>query len=91
LLRGSGRRVAIGYAASSGALGVARGKQLGHCAQGFTAAGNSRTNCPDWKICDRRGFLVSHVRQSDEQDYRALLVGQFSQGLFEIAKLSRMV
>jgi len=66
---------------------VPTGKEPGHGTQGFTATSNSRTDCPDRDIYDRCGFIVTHTLQSDEQNHRPLLLGEFGHGAFQIAKL----
>jgi hypothetical protein len=66
---------------------MAGGKKSGHFTQALAAAGNSRTYRPDRGIHDSRGFGVIHAFQSDEQNYRALLLRQFGETPFQVAKL----
>jgi hypothetical protein len=63
------------------------GKEPRHRPQSLTTAGNSRSDCPDRHIYDRRGCVVSHPLQSDEENYGPLLLGQFGDGTLHIAKL----
>ena len=44
-------------------------------------------DCPDRHFYDRRGYIVSHPLQSDEENYGPLLFGQFADGMLHIAKL----
>jgi hypothetical protein len=53
----------------------------------FATARNSRTDCADWEVYNRCGFIVSHPLQSHEADHRPLLLGQFGEGALQIAKL----
>src|SRR5271167_5150709 len=66
---------------------MAGGKKSGYLTHALAAAGNSRTYRPDRGIYDYRGFGVIHAFQSDEQNYRALLLRQFGETAFQIAKL----
>jgi hypothetical protein len=63
------------------------GKKSGRLTQGLAAAGNSRAYRPDRRIHGRGGFGVIHALQSDEQNYRPLLLRQFGETAFQVAKL----
>jgi hypothetical protein len=66
---------------------MAPGEQSCEDTQAFATARNSRADSPDRDVYDRRGFIVSHPFQPNEQDYRPLLLGQFGEGALQIAKL----
>lgn len=70
-----------------GASEMPTGKEFGHYTQALTTARYSRTDCPDGEVCQRCCFVVSHALQSDKQDHRPLLLGQFGESAFQIAKL----
>jgi hypothetical protein len=63
------------------------GEQSCEDAQAFAAARNPRADSSDRNVCDRRGFVVSHPFQSNEEDCRPLLLRQFGEGALQIAKL----
>jgi hypothetical protein len=63
------------------------GKELGHHSQALPTARDSRADRPDGEVPQRCDFVVSHALQSDEQNYRSLLLGQFGESAFQIAKL----
>jgi hypothetical protein len=63
------------------------GEQSCEDAQAFAAACNPRADSSDRNVCDRRGFVVSHPFQSNEEDCRPLLLRQFGEGALQIAKL----
>ncbi len=66
--------------------GMASGKKSGRLTQALAAAGNSRTYRPERSIHSCRGFGVIHAFQSNEQNYRPLLLRQFGETAFQIAK-----
>src|SRR5271170_7957498 len=61
-------------------------KKSGLLTQALAAAGNSRAYRPDRGIHECRGFGVIHALQSDEQNYRALLLRQFGETALQVAK-----
>jgi hypothetical protein len=63
------------------------GKEFGHRTQRLAPARNSRTDRSDRKVDQRCRFLVSQTFQSDEQNYRPLLLGQFGESPLQITKL----
>ena len=66
---------------------MASGKQPGRLAQALAAAGNSGTYRPERGIYSCRGFGVIHALQSDKQNYQPLLLRQFGETAFQVAKL----
>ncbi len=64
-----------------------RRKQLSRYTQGFTTTGDARTHRPDRGIYDRCSFGVCHALQSDEQNYRLLLLGQLGDSTLQVAYL----
>ena len=64
-----------------------RRKQLSHYTQGFTTTGDARTHRPDRGIYDRCSFGVCHALQSDEQNYRLLLLGQLRDSALQVTHL----
>jgi hypothetical protein len=69
------------------ARGMAPREQSCNDAQVFAAAGKSRADCPDRQVQRGRNLFIAHSFQSDEQDYRPLLLGQFGERTPYIAKL----
>jgi hypothetical protein len=61
------------------ARGMAPREQSCNDAQVFAAAGKSRADCPDRQVQRGRNLFIAHSFQSDEQDYRPLLLGQFGE------------
>ena len=59
----------------------------GHDAQSFATARYSRTEGPHRQFYSRCSFFILHAFQSDEQDHRPLLLGQFGERALQIAKL----
>ena len=68
-------------------MGVPPGEKSGKDTQAFATARYSRADSSDRNVCDRRGFVVSHPFQSNEEDCRSLLLRQFGEGALQIAKL----
>jgi len=68
-------------------MGMPPGEESCEDTQAFATARNSRADGPDWDVCDRRGFVVSHPFQSNEEDCRPLLLRQFGEGALQIAEL----
>jgi len=64
---------------------MASGKKSGRLTQALLAAGNSRTYRPERGIHRCRGVI--HAFQPNEQNYQSLLLRQFGEGAFQIAKL----
>src|SRR5271165_381284 len=72
---------------NGGMSGMPTGEELGHHPQALTTARYSRADRPDGEVRQRCDFVVTHALQSDEQNYRPLLLGQFGESAFQIAKL----
>jgi hypothetical protein len=68
-------------------MGMPPGEESCEDAQAFAAARNSRADSSDRNVCDRRGFVVSHPFQSNEEDCRPLPLRQLGEGALQIAKL----
>ena len=64
-----------------------RGKEAGHHPQGLPTARHSRAHRSDRKVDDGGRLLVAHSLQTDEKDYRPLLLGQFGEGPLQITQL----
>jgi hypothetical protein len=68
-------------------MGVPPGEEPREDTQAFATARYSRADSSDRDVYDRRGFVVSHPFQSNEEDCRSLLLRQFGEGALQIAKL----
>jgi len=68
-------------------MGMPPGEKSCQDTQAFATACNSRADSADRDVYDRRGFVVSHPFQSNEEDCRSLLLRQFGEGALQIAKL----
>ena len=66
---------------------MSRREKAGHHPQGFATARHSRAHRPDRQVDDRGRLLVAHSLQTDEQDYRSLLLRQFGKRPLQIAQL----
>src|SRR5437660_483650 len=60
---------------------------VGQSAQRLAGAREPRTNGPNRDVKDHRDLLVAHSLQTDQQDHRALGIGQLANCAFEIAQL----
>jgi len=56
-------------------------------AQRFSGARETRSNGPDRDVEHRGDLLVAHSFQSDQEDHRALGIGQLANCAFQIAQL----
>jgi len=68
-------------------MGMPPGEESCEDTQAFATARYSRADSPDRDVYDRRGFVVSHPFQSNEEDCRPLLLRQFGEGALQIAEL----
>jgi hypothetical protein len=68
-------------------MGMPPGEKSCEDTQAFATARYSRADSSDRDVYDRRGFVVSHPFQSNEEDCRSLLLRQFGEGALQIAKL----
>jgi len=60
---------------------------VGQSAQRLAGAREPRTNGPNRHLEDHSDLLVAHPLQSDQQDHRALSIGQLADCALEIAQL----